>query len=124
MKRTIEIDDDAIADGYEPVAFRLPLDSDQFVVSTGGVVIERGGAVPDGPRLIVRRTTSEVTLACVNSSVLVSNTLEGPYVERMLVDISVRDRDYPYICEPISHKAPNQCWRYAKRLEIQVKQDA
>lgn len=115
MIRTIEIDDNAIPQGYEPVAFRVPQSSDSFVVSTGGVA-ERVSAVPDGPRLIVRPTENTVSLACRGQVVLVANVEKGPYEQRMLVDISPVDRNYPYICEAIDHRLPHQCWRFAKRV--------
>ena len=121
MNRTIQIDNAIIPVGWEPVAYRVPLDTDDFVVSCGGVVESRGSCVPDGPRLIVQRTTDEITAADRGEIVLVANYEDGPFVQRTLVDVAGFDRDYPFVCEAIDYRQPHQCWRYGKRIVTQVR---
>jgi hypothetical protein len=117
VKRTIEIDDSAVPDGWEPVAFREPLIDDDFVMSSGGAVEPRGSCAPDGPRLIVRPVSENVTMVDSGKSVLVANDQQGPYVERVLVHVAYGEKDYRYVCEAIDHRLPHQCWRFAKRME-------
>jgi hypothetical protein len=104
MKRVIEIDDGTIPEGYEPVAFRVPKENEVFHRS-----------VPVEARLILRKTSSDVNAFDQGTTVLVSNLIDGPYVNRVLVSV-IGDRDYPFVCESISHHYSHECWRFAKKV--------
>ena len=103
MKRVIEIDDATIPEGYEPVAFRVPEDGDIYE------------DLPSKPKLILRKTSSDVNAFDQGTTVLVSNLIDGPYVNRVLVSV-IGDRDYPFVCESISHAHSHECWRFAKKV--------
>ena len=119
MKRLLEIDDLDVEYGWEPVAFRIPREGEYFIGS-GGVMHCRNSCVPDGPRLILVDAMTDVSRAHVGAIILVANVLEGPYVQRVLVDVTL-SRDYPFVCEAIDHRAPDQCWRFAKAVKPEVK---
>lgn len=116
MKRLIDFADGVIPEGWEPVAYRVPEAGDEYVMSTGGVVMSRDSSVPDGPRVIVVYAAATVTDGCAGQLVLVSNDEKGQYVQRVLVGTTMSDRQYPFVCEAIDPRLPHQCWRFARRL--------
>lgn len=116
MKRTIELADDLIPEGWEPVAFRVPNQDDDYLLASGRSVAARENHA-GGPRLIVRRVTDHITMLDRGRSILVANNQDGPYVERVLVHVAYGEKDYQYVCEAIDHRLSHQCWRFAKRLE-------
>jgi hypothetical protein len=71
--------------------------------------------LPSKPKLILRKTSNDVNVFDQGTTVLVSNLIDGPYVNRVLVSV-ISDRDYPFVCESISHVHSHECWRFAKKV--------
>ena len=114
MNRFIEIDDLLVPDGYEPIAFRVPLDGELFVGNAKHVLRHTHGDDMTTEKLIVRETSTDVNAFDVGTTILVSNGTDGPYVNRVLVAV-IGDRDYPFVCESISSRLSHECWRFAKK---------
>lgn len=53
MKYEIETPDGVVPEGYEPVAFRVPCDREEYIASHGNIVTSSGGL--GEPRLILRQ---------------------------------------------------------------------
>ena len=114
MKRLLEIDDECVPTGWEPVAFRVPVIGDTYI-GMGKVAKATSNTQCLYPKLIVTNDETSVSRAHIGAIVLVANVLEGPYVQRVLVEVTL-SRDYPFVCESIDSRAPDQCWRFAKFL--------
>jgi len=114
MRRVVEFDRTSLVDGWEPVAFRVPTIGEHFYSDDGFLLKCDDGDCASGPRMVMRKTSVDVNAFDVSTTVLVSNAVDGPFVNRVLAAV-VNDRDYPFICESISHHAPNECWRFAKK---------
>lgn len=73
MKYEIEIE--GLPEGWEPVAFRAPTDTDDgWIARTGEILEKKRGYFTNEPRLILRRTTKKYDWSKTLDDVLVRGT--------------------------------------------------